>query len=131
MQRGPKPAPTNLRVLKGDHHKSRYNLDEPRFEAADYSPPSRVTSRPNAKEMWEFLAPRLSEVGLLTEGDLHALETLCLAWDRYTADPNASNGKFLQSMLCEFGLTPSSRSRITGLKPQKAKSEMERLLAGG
>ena len=117
---GPKPKPTTLRVLEGDHHKSRYNLDEPRpgdiLSTDDI--PERVARQPEALGMWKFLAPRLVSMGIVGDVDRFALEALCVTYAMWALRPSAQMTTKLQSLLAEFGLTPSSRSRLIASLPK-------------
>ena len=120
---GPKPKPTVLRVLEGDHHKSRYNLNEPQVSAFDDAAPERVRALPDALAMWEYLSPRLTAMGILGDEDRYALEALCVTYAMWGMRPSAQMTSKLQSMLCEFGLTPSSRTRLTAGSANAAKPD--------
>jgi P27 family predicted phage terminase small subunit len=129
MKRGPKPKPTTLKILEGAQ-KCRINFDEPKVPAAtDLSPPDWLDR--HGRDHWEELAPVLSRARLLSEADRHALAMLC---DDYSTIRNSMDGtdeaaseykRVVSSlanadkardryrrMLLEFGMTPSSRSRI-------------------
>jgi len=132
MKPGPKPKPTELRVLDGDHHKSRYNLSEPRPGSlldADAIPP-RVQNLPEALEMWQFLAPKLVTMGIAGDVDRYALEALCVTYAMWGLKPSVQMTTKLQAMLSEFGLTPSSRTRLVGALPREQESPMAKLLGG-
>ena len=118
-QRGPKPTPTSIRTLNGDHHKSRYNLNEPQFADFCAEPPEWITSDPAAIEFWWWAAPRLSNVGVLTDGDTKALEVLCKVYSAWRDDFSMNKGRIVMAMLSEFGLTPSSRTRLVGKLPHE------------
>ena len=123
--RGPKPKPTTIRVLEGDPNKSRYNLNEPRpgdILAVDSVPP-RVAAMPEALEMWHFLAPRLVAMGIVGDVDRYGLEALCITYAMWAIRPSAQMTSKLQSMLAEFGLTPSSRSRLVANLPKEQKAD--------
>ena len=133
--RGRKPKPTELRRIAGNPGKRPLNDGEPQ--------PRRVMPRcprglPDAvKKEWRRLAPRLFEMGVLTEADDIALAQLCILWarlqeaERRIVETNlilrTSNGNYVQNplvgisntairelraLLAEFGMTPSSRSRL-------------------
>jgi P27 family predicted phage terminase small subunit len=100
------------------------------------------------REHWSELAPVLSRAGLLTEGDRAALAQLCddYATIRRSIDPPdaSSAGEFdrmrslmssadrardrYRRMLIEFGMTPSSRSKLGSPAP-KPKDDLEEFLA--
>ena len=134
--RGRKPKPTSLRLLEGNPSKRALPKNEARPRRADSYPPPHSLST-EAREQWTRIAPQLLEAGLLTELDTFALELLCVVLARWqeanrhiAADGMVvlnSRGRQTQSpylriastcfnqiraMHSEFGLTPSSRSRI-------------------
>lgn len=109
--RGRKPKPTALKILEGAQP-CRINTREPQIPTANApKPPSWLGSY--GKERWEELAPVLVSAGLLTTGDLPAFEQLCDEYDAIRRDPLSAGGRDrYRKLLTEFGLTPSSRSRI-------------------
>jgi len=114
--RGRKPKPTALKILDGDRA-DRINRAEPRLRASDAEPPAHFCCYADAlvfaREHWAELAPMLTSVGLLTEGDRPALALLCEAYALFRLDPLDYKARDLyRRMLIEFGLTPSSRSRV-------------------
>ena len=121
---GPKPKSTALRILEGQKDKDRYNLNEPKGSPFDVSaiPPS-VASNPEALEMWVWLSPRLTKMGVLFDEDRYALEALCVTYGLWRFRPTAQMTTKLQSLLSEFGLTPSARTRLVGKLPHEAPSE--------
>ena len=132
MRPGPKPKPTELRVLENDPNKHRYNLAEPRPGSlldADAIPP-RVQALPEALEMWQFLAPKLVTMGIAGDVDRYALEALCVTYAMWGLKPSVQMTTKLQAMLSEFGLTPSSRTRLVGALPREQESPMAKLLGG-
>ncbi|CEF48235.1 unnamed protein product [uncultured bacterium] len=92
------------------------------------APPSWLRGR--ARSHWKELAPILSRAGLLTEGDRAGLAMLCDEFRKVQLDPD--DGKACdryRRMLIEFGLTPSSRSRLKSTA-EKPKDRLEEFLAG-
>lgn len=154
--RGRKPKPTHLKVLQGNPGKRPLNKNEPKPEPrAPYCP--RWLSK-RAKEEWKRIVPELEKLGLLTKIDMAALAGYCQAYARWreaeeileregltmehTNKAGATNvslhpaffaaQKYLAQMKAfatEFGLTPSSRSRIN-LPEQKEEDEFEAFLRG-
>lgn len=138
-RRGPKPAPTALRILRGDRP-DRINRNEPKPPAGIAKPPEWLTGEALAK--WNDLAPQLLTTGVLTIIDVEALARYCSIWQewrkhlgliqrgadvlvirdnegkvRYTqVGPSASlvnkYGAALLRLEQEFGLTPAARSSI-------------------
>lgn len=126
MKRGPKPKPTALKILEGVHP-FRINGNEPQFGSGDTTPPAWLA--PLAREHWEELAPILSRGRVLTEADRSALAVLCDDYSLWRTDRilgHKAKDRYIR-MLCEFGLTPSSRSRIKA-PPEKPKDELELFL---
>jgi P27 family predicted phage terminase small subunit len=73
-KRGPAPAPTALKLIRGDRE-SRINREEPlpaelEAEAPDWLPGP-------AREVWDRLAPDLIAKGVLTPWDVDAFADLC------------------------------------------------------
>lgn len=124
--RGRKPKPTALKILDGTRA-DRINHDEPVLPRGDLEPPDSIDDLDGyGVEHWNELAPMLAKAGLLTEGDRPALALLCRAYARLRLDPLDDKANDLyRRMLVEFGLTPSSRSRIkaTTEKPKDALAE--------
>lgn len=92
--------------------------------------PPHVKDDAIAAEMWEWAFPRLLQVGVLTDGDMLALEMLALAYSDWRTKRTNSTFKFLHTMLCEFGLTPSARTRLVGNMPHEGKSKMASIVGG-
>jgi phage terminase small subunit len=124
MKRGPKPKPTALKVLEGVHP-FRINGDEPPFPPGSAAAPDWLAGL--AREQWDELAPLLAESRVLTVGDRSNLALLCLLYQRWREDPadlKAINQYVRLSL--EFGLTPSSRSRLKAA-PERPKDEVQAL----
>lgn len=98
--------------------------------AGDIEPPDWLDDLDgHGIDHWNELAPLLQKAGLLTEGDRPALALLCRAYARLRLDPMDDKANDLyRRMLVEFGLTPSSRSRIKGA-PEKPKDALAEFLA--
>ena len=137
--RGRKPVPTNLKLLHGNPGKRALPTDEPVVPDAPIVCPEHLS--PRAKVFWAIHQPILTTMRVLTAADVSALATLCETeaeyWDaradvaqngtrlevfdergsKWLMNPsvNLSSDAFkrLKSMLVEFGMTPSSRSRIS------------------
>ena len=152
--RGRKPKPTSLKILEGNPGKRPLNMNEPSPPAENIVCPDWLEE--DAKAEWERLAPTLTQMGVLTEADLLAFAGYCQAYARWREAeefisqhgsifqtpsgyvqtvPQVSiahtNLKIMQSFCSEFGLTPSSRSRIIAGNPANKGFEedpMEKLL---
>jgi len=134
--RGRKPKPTRVKKLAGNPGKRSLNKSEARIPASLPTCPAHLVRE--AKAEWKRMAQVLYKHGLLTEVDRAALAAYCQAYGRWvkaermvtkhgmtdwTAHGTLTVSPYVriarQSMddlrkLClEFGLTPSSRSRVT------------------
>lgn len=133
-RRGPAPAPSPLKLAKGERRPSRVNYDEPTLEpASTLEPPPDLAGL--GLEEWTRLIGMLSERGVLTEADLSAFGDYCRALTelrRYEATSLAAGeelaiAKGYQGMVIKLraqvnqlrqqcGLTPSSRSGVKAVK---------------
>jgi P27 family predicted phage terminase small subunit len=143
--RGPAPRPTALRVLEGNPSKRPLNRSEPKPRAK--TPPCPDHLDELAKAEWKRLVRIIRHMRLLTEADYMALANLCQAYSRMVKAERklaeagllykTQSGYVQQSpllsvintsvetitKLCrEFGLTPSSRSRIQLMSSEGAQS---------
>lgn len=77
MTAGRKPKPTALKELQGNPGKRRLNTNEPKPKAGAPPMPRKRLS-PEGQRLWKTLAPKLAELGLITEADGAAFEMLCV-----------------------------------------------------
>ena len=142
-KRGPAPKPKALKLVQGTHRPDR---EAPNAPDPEVSPPSCPTwLHREAKREWRRIVPELVRLGLLAEVDRAALAAYCQSyatWWRMERDIeengdvqiNARSGlesarpqvamrdKALDTMrrlLAEFGLTPSSRTRVSAAEKPK------------
>ena len=132
---GRKPKPTAIKKLAGNPGKRPLNELEPKPGPTDAKMPRGVLPKYGQK-LWKDLAPRMIKLGVLTDVDLPAFEMMCIhyALARQALDEVHDNGLTIEeegktkknpamqafrensqaykALLVEFGLTPSSRSRI-------------------
>lgn len=126
--RGRKPKPTALKVLDGTR-KDRINSEEPTFDACDLKPPAILTADAEI-EHWNELAPLLAKAGVLTVADRPMLAILCRCFGRLELDPLDDKAiDQYRRIAVEFGLTPSSRSRLKFVGDAKPKDELGAFLA--
>lgn len=143
---GRKPLPSKLKVLKGTDQPCRMNPHEPSLTAVVPDAPAFLGTI--ALEEWNRKAPLLARMGVLTEGDDAALAAYCQAYERFVEAESkirqsgllikTSSGNVIQSPLVgvanramelmhrfmtEFGLTPSSRTRIAAHPAKQQESE--------
>ena len=132
---GRRPKPTQLKVVGGNPGHRPINKNEPKPKAATNRAPNGLSK--DALKHWHTVAKQLSAAKILTELDKPALILYCEAWARWREATNQvgergmlvkspsgypmqnpylaiANKAFeqMQKMLVEFGMTPSSRSRI-------------------
>ena len=131
-----RPTPTHLKLLAGNPGKRTLNPHEPRPPQVFKLPPCPSRLIGEARRAWKKHGRLLIRIGVLTEADLSALELLCEAYGRWCelvdkvreTGPIIMDGKkiklnpltLLQDrafrdyrlMCAEFGITPSSRSRV-------------------
>jgi P27 family predicted phage terminase small subunit len=141
--RGAKPLPTKLKVLRGTLRKHRANAQEPRVRVDIPRCPSELNAV--AKREWRRIAPELAALGLLAKIDRTALALYCDSYARwieairsieqYGVVIKSPNGYPMQSpyvaiankageqvrlLLAEFGMSPSSRTRVHATPPPSA-----------
>jgi P27 family predicted phage terminase small subunit len=82
-KRGPRPTPTQLKILRGNPGKRRLNKDEPQ------PPADGVTMPPHlglvAAARWGELLPMLQSVRVMTRADVEALARYCDTWEWWLA----------------------------------------------
>lgn len=149
-RRGPTPKPTRLRLIEGNPSKRPLNRNEPKPRPV--RPPCPRWLNQEAKREWRRIVPELDALGLLTIVDRAALAGYCQAYARWRQAEEAIEkygmiGKtesgyvqqlpyvsiaqkslqILKGFAQEFGLTPSSRSRMSVADPE-SDDEMEELV---
>jgi len=149
---GRKPLPTNLKILRGNPGKRPLPKNEPRPPKDKPSCPAFVTG--DARKEWKRIAPLLAAMGLLSKIDRTALAAYCTAYARWlkaekivkekgelykTASGNVMTSPMLwvankamdqmHKFMAEFGMTPSSRTRIT-TSEDGPESAFKRFLGG-
>ena len=136
--RGRKPKPTAIKAKTGNPGKRPLNGAEPQPSVPATPPYAPRFLSEEGKREWRRLARLLLDTGLYTEFDYMALAMLCQVWCRWKQMEqkvmaagevlvSKETGNLYQNpylhvanraweqmrkMLAEFGLTPSSRSRI-------------------
>lgn len=151
---GRKPLPTHLKLVKGTARPHRMNKAESTPVVAVPAPPDHLDEDAQAKfiEMAEMLARH----GVMTELDTGALARYVVIWRRWieaeeevkrrghvvkTSNDNIIQNPFLavanrclaqmHQIEAEFGLTPSSRSRIRVAEPAENIDPFEDFLTRG
>lgn len=152
--RGRKPKPTALKLLEGNPGNRPLNTAEPSCTGVPDCPD---WLEDEAKAEWERMSTVLENMGMLTDMDMVAFAGYCQAYARWreaeeflsqhgsiVRTPNGylqqvpqvsiaqTNLKIVLKFCEQFGLTPSSRSRIVADKSvEETTDEMEKLLRGG
>jgi len=141
-----------VKVLSGNPGKRPLNEREP--EAPQGVPEMPAWLDDEAKAEWGRITMALAEMGLLSKADRPALAAYCTAWSRWV-DAEAQVKKYgavvkspdkgfpmkspylsiaeqaletMRQMMVEFGLTPSSRSRIRVPAGGDEADELDRFL---
>lgn len=137
--RGGRPRkPTALKLIQGTARPDRMNPLEPVAPELDnLAAPSYLTA--TEKKQWDRHAEMLSKMRVLTEADCNALGRYCVLQARFLKEKR-SKGEFaldrmlklnvqLQKLETDFGLTPSSRSRIKATPDkQHEENKLQRFL---
>lgn len=149
---GRKPKPTALKVLAGNPGKRALNRAEPRPKVVMPRPPEHLSDEEKTK--WKAVVRELHPLGLVTKIDVDALAMYCVIFVRWmkaekmvreegeiikTAAGNIIQNPYLSianraldqlnKLGAEFGMTPSSRSRVKAdLKDPD--QELEQMLFG-
>ena len=135
MPRGRPPKPTEIKILEGNLGRRPLNINEPKPKFQIPKCPSWLSDV--ARKEWRRVVPELERLGLLTCVDGAALEGYCQAYGRWVEAEQfmSAHGtifktpsgyiqqvpqvaiaqKYLaivKGFYSEFGLTPSSRSRM-------------------
>ena len=146
-----KRKPTALKILHGEKRPERLNLNEPKPIPIAPQCPDYLSE--SAKKEWAEMSPELERLGLLTKLDGQAFACLCQdmatmkelcalmaktspivkgkkdgTWVQNPIYKQYAQTEFqVRSFLNEFGMTPSSRSKITVAKPEEEESPFKRL----
>ena len=132
--KGKRPTPTHLKVLAGNPGK-RPIRPERHLPAASKRRPAWIPAEDSeAVRAWKRITPALLRAGLLTELDVLACSLLCLAWSDYQRARGGKRGgaaalRGVVSLLGEFGMSPSSRTRVR-IDPISEPDELDAFLGG-
>ena len=136
--------PSHLHVVEGTARKSRMNKNEPKLATKRPKMPSGMSAK--AKKTFGDVCDLLEQMGILTIADGMALELLCEAyaeWKDFSDMVQAEGGvyrsagangtelvkahpavamradawKRVKSMMSEYGLTASSRTKVSAEQP--------------
>lgn len=151
-KRGPKPAPTHLKLLRGDAE-DRINRDEPipsEPEDGIIQPPEELSE--DAKKVWDYYAEDLEDKGCLTPWDVDTFAVFCNAvaiyrdckkkMGRQYTDKGAAGGVIkspywqimrdcseqIAKFSSRFGFTPGDRADLVIEKKAPTGEGAERIL---
>lgn len=152
---GPKPKPTKIKKLQGNPGKRPLNKKEPKPKQIVKIQSAPRHLDPVAKKEWRRTGKKLIGLGLLTDIDLPAFAAYCQQYSTWVMATEeikkngvlsyAKNGFPMQSpfvaiqnkaqvemrkWLTEFGMTPSSRSRVE-VNDEPEKDEFTEYLKSG
>jgi hypothetical protein len=119
--------PTALRILQGNPGKRALPKNEP-HPPAGAEPPKWMGKK--TRVVWDALAPRLLELGVLTEVDAEPLAILCTLLVEFRVQarrgqPSSRLAAECRAYFGRFGMTPSDRSRVS-VEPKKPESKLGR-----
>ena len=142
---GRKPKPTALKELAGNPGKRPLNRREPKPKTALPTCPRHLDGE--ARKEWRRMGGELARMGVVTVVDRAALAAYCVAWARWVEAEGqvtklgtivkTANGNLIQNpylavanraleqmtkLAGEFGMTPSSRSRVQVAEPDAGPS---------
>lgn len=152
MSKGPIPAPTHLRMLRGDRP-DRINLNEPKVRDGDLACPPDLDGE--AREIWEYTTFHMKHMGIEKPMDLDSLRCYVEAVlmhrqasrqirEEGLIVPGERGRPMRNPLICvqrdaattirhlahEFGFTPSGRSGIrVGEANKPVETGAARLLA--
>jgi len=151
---GRKPVPTTLRLLRGNPGHRPLDEDEPR--AAPKLPPPPVELSAAAKKIWRRDGRKLLALGVMTALDGAAFAAYCQSYARwlevtallakssvliktaeggYQLNPLLRVARETQDQytraLVEFGMSPSSRTRVKGLPAPEQRDPFEEFIRRG
>lgn len=151
--RGRRPKPSALKRLQGNPGKRKLNDREPTPPPPSTALPCPDFVQGDARAEWHRMAELLAAANLLTEVDRTALAAYCQAYGRWVdaekqlrktgpvikspsgypiLNPYVSLVKAymtqMHRMLVEFGMTPSSRSRLRIEQPDKTVDPLDEFL---
>jgi len=155
MKPGPRPSPTQLKKLRGNPGRRPLPKDEPKPRQKTGLPRAPSFLDKTAKKEWRRMVKELHPIGLLTNIDLTAFAAYCTTYSiwmdavlqvqkhgplikaqsgfpmqsPYLQIQNKAQGE-MRKWLVEFGMSPSSRSRVVAT-PEKKSDPVEDWLKSG
>jgi phage terminase small subunit len=116
--KGQKPKSAKQKKAQGETRPCRLVADVVEFPTVEKIPEAPKWLNEDGVELWNKMAPMLFNQKVLTHADLDALSHLCMLHGQIVKDyrrelqPTGANLQQLRMYFAEFGMTPSSRTRI-------------------
>lgn len=152
-RRGPAPEPTHLKLLKGNPGKRALNKEEPKPDRGKLTAPAWLNRA--AKLEWRRVVKHLDELGMSTDFDRSMLATYCQAYSRlqelekiveelgftFTTEKGyvcqrpefgmaQRQATLVRGLASEFGMSPSSRTRVRAPTKKDAPSSRKKRFFG-
>lgn len=153
--KGRKSKPEGMKKLEGTQNPTRDNKNKPKAEPNLPKPPSWLNKK--GKEAYRNLAKDLERMGVTSKEDTHMLSIVCQAYGELielkewlnkngmvyetTTDRGAmarkknpeaelavTKERFVTSKLTEFGMSPSSREKVSKVAESEGESGLTKLL---
>ena len=149
---GRRPKPTEIKLLQGTQRSDRINRQEPDLKSEIPSCPTHIQGE--SRQEWKRITKELGAIGILTRVDRAAIAAYCDAYGRWTKALMKLNEEGLlvkapsgypilnpclsiinsaldqmRKFLTEFGMTPSSRTRINVAKKNEDKDDAARFFS--
>ena len=125
--------PTALKLLQGNPGKRKLPKGEVQPKVGCEPPPWLNVK---ARVQWARLAPRLIELGLLTEIDGDAFAAICMLTAHLAVlgtiqgTDIAGCTKELRQLWGRFGMTPADRAKVTPVAPSREKDAFGEMFGG-
>ncbi len=119
-RRGPKPQSQKQKRAKGERRPSQQTVTVIEFPKVSQVPEPADWLNADGQELWRKVGPMLFAQRLLSHADLYALGHLCQLHGkivdgyRRQIQPTAAELSQLRMYFSEFGMTPTSRTRVGG-----------------
>lgn len=156
-RRGPRPTPTNLRLLRGESRPSRINENEPVPATRDPEPPgNREVFTDDMQAVWDRVCRELRLMGMLAGADEDLIYAYCVTTVKYREAVRLVNlsglvlrgrdgnvvknpavqfvrdfGAQLRVLGNEFGFSPAARVGLSTKEKPSAGAGAERYLSNG
>ena len=152
-KRGPRPMPSQIKLLKGNPGRRPISDDEPKPPIPPGVPEPPDWLEAYAKDEWGVVAPELHRMGLLTVLDLTALAAYCQSYARWRlaeewmskegntiVEETGLERRVPQAVIAQaalvdmnrfgsaFGLTPSARTSIHAVPQAQTVNKFKKLV---